>query len=51
MTQRTETRFKVFSRSDATAFGVFQLNNIDFNVGELTTHLPTNILLKMLEHT
>ena len=33
MTQRTEARFKVFSKSDATVFGTFKYNTIDFNVG------------------
>ena len=36
MTQRTEARFKVFSKTDNTVFGssgTFQYDNIDFNVG------------------
>ena len=33
MTQRTEARFKVFSRSNATMFSTFEYNNVDFNEG------------------
>ena len=33
MTQRTEERFKVFSRSNATMFSTFQFTNVDFIVG------------------
>ena len=33
MTQRTEERFKVFSRSNATQFSTFELTNVDFIVG------------------
>ena len=33
MTQRTEERFKVYSRSNATMFITFEYNNVDFNVG------------------
>jgi hypothetical protein len=33
MTQRTEARFKLFSRSNTTIFSTFEYNNIDFNVG------------------
>ena len=33
MTQRTEARFKLFSRSGSTIFSTFIYDNIDFNVG------------------
>jgi len=33
MTQRTEARFKVFSRSNATMFSTSEYNNVDFNEG------------------
>ena len=33
ITQRTEARFKVFSRSKQTIFNTFEYDNIDFNVG------------------
>jgi len=33
MTQRTEERFKVFSRSNATMFSTFEYNRVDFIVG------------------
>ena len=33
MTQRTEARFKVFSRSNNTVFSAFNYDIIDFNVG------------------
>jgi hypothetical protein len=33
MTQRTEARFKVFSKTDNTVFGTFIYDNIDFNEG------------------
>ena len=33
MTQRTEERFKVFSRSNNTVFSTFEFTNIDFIVG------------------
>jgi len=33
MTQRTEERIKVFSRSNATQFSTFEFTNVDFIVG------------------
>ena len=33
MTQRTEARFKVFSRSNTAMFSTFEFTNVDFNVG------------------